>query len=167
MQEKIAREAKDSSKLVRACDSAEERYCSPLGEAAFKKVRWDIQEISVQSCRTEDDPRCRNALFYLSFDEGIEIIPGLEDAWLIVGLRKVVECTLNASIKLVFSNKFVKRKQIGALRCQIITNGVSWPYYVVPPAVCLVRISVKPATIFYPGIFIPKFYQQTHQFQGI
>lgn len=38
VQEKIAREAKDPSKLVRASDSAEERYCSPLGETPFRKL---------------------------------------------------------------------------------------------------------------------------------
>lgn len=38
MQKKIAREAENPSKLVRASDSAEERYCSPLGETAFRRL---------------------------------------------------------------------------------------------------------------------------------
>lgn len=57
MQEKIAREAKDPSKLVRASDSAEERYRSPLREPTFRKLDGDFKESSEKPWRTEDDPR--------------------------------------------------------------------------------------------------------------
>lgn len=39
----------------------------------------------------EDDARGRDAFVYFGFDEAVEVVSGLEDAWLVLGLGEIVE----------------------------------------------------------------------------
>lgn len=60
-----------------------------------------------------------------------------------MGLRKVVKRTLYASVKIIFFKKFVIREQIAVLRFQMMSIGGSWPYYIIPPVICLVQLYVQ------------------------
>ncbi len=74
---------------------------------------------------TENYPVRRNALIHFSFDETIEVVAGLEYAWLVVGLGQVTEVFLRQwdQFNVRVADLSVRFKK---------TNGIARPHYIVP-----------------------------------